>query len=259
MNAEDARRQQHGERIWSEHESKIKAAQDRVTAAEQALDRARDAAWKAEDQVRGLFDDLNSLRKGQDFVQDTAGVAISVAGVVGSGGLGSFLILAGLGVANDLARPGALDERTLSASQGIFNDGVGELAAQQSGRLFETVGGGITGDAAGKIIGVGDIIKDGAEFLKPADLYDIKLSDFATSRDVQQVRDLFAKADPRGLAEKGFGPSKGEIDKRLEDWQSKLRDKERAEADLAQRRRELEQARDARHREYSACVHGGRC
>jgi hypothetical protein len=206
--------------MWDQHMKDFKAAQAEVMAAEDGLLKAQLDAIDAEFGVRNTFKELNDLRIAQDFTQDVAGVAISGAGFFLTGGL-SFVILTGLGVANNLARPDVV-----GAAQDAFNNGVAELA----GRNGYTVGGNTVSAFA--------LGKDALEFTKPADLYNFQFSSLANPDDIQKIREFFAK-DPRGLAEKIWGPSVDEVDGKLKKWQDALKNRDAKAEQLRQAKAKL--------------------
>lgn len=206
--------------MWDQHMKDFKQAQAEVMAAENDLLNAQLKAIDAEYEVRGAFRELNGLREAQDFTQDVAGVAISGAGFFFTGGL-SFVILTSLGVANNLARPDYV-----GAAQDAFNDGVAELATRNG----YTVGGNTVSAFA--------LGKDALEFTKPADLYGFDFSQLANADDIQKIREFFAK-DPRGLAEKIWGPSVDEVDGKLKRWQDSLKNRDAQAEKLKQAKAKL--------------------
>lgn len=196
------------EGMWKEHTRQFEQAQAQVMAGETQLLKAQTDVIGAEYDVRGVFADLNRLRVNQDTFQDVAGVAISGAGFFASGGT-AFVILTALGAGNNLARPDLLSSAG-GAAQDAFNNGVAELATRNG----YTVGGNVVSAFA--------LGKDALEFANPADLYNFEFSSIASPDDIGKIREFFQK-DPRGLAERIWGPSVKQVDAKLASWQDKIR------------------------------------
>jgi hypothetical protein len=210
------------EGMWKDHMEQFKQAQAGVMQAESQLLTAQQDVIAAEYDVRGVFRDLNSLRVTQDFAQDAAGVAIGAAGFFASGGT-AFVILTALGAANNLARPDLV-----GAAQDTFNNGVAELATRNG----YVVGGNVVSAFA--------LGKDALEFTNPADLYNFEFSRIASVDDIGKIREFFAK-DPRGLAERIWGPSVKEVDAKLASWQDKIRARDAKAEELRKAKKKLSQ------------------